>query len=152
MKRRAQNWHCTTKWSFALGISSVNLTKSSEKCGFGHIYWRNSSWKTSFFVQRDKDFEHDLNNWIQFKISDVKLSIRKNKNMYVATFNIFQWIILRILFQFSQHNFMYDKNNKFSQPARVTSGYWALSIVMLMKNAPFFFKHPFLIDVLENID
>ena len=46
---------------------------------------------------------------------------------------------------------MYDKNNKFSQPAIVTSSYWALSIVMLMKNAPFFFKHPFLIDVLENV-
>ena len=71
--------------------------------------------------------------------------------MYVTTFNIFQWIILRILFQFSQPNFMYDKNNKFSQPAIVTSSYWALSIVMLMKNAPFFFKHPFLIDVLENV-
>ena len=27
------------KWSFPLN------------CGFGHIYWRNPSWKTSFFVQ-----------------------------------------------------------------------------------------------------
>ena len=23
-------------------------------CGFGHIYWRNPSWKTSFFVHCDK--------------------------------------------------------------------------------------------------
>ena len=30
------------KWNFSLSISSVNVTKSAEKCGFGHIYWRNS--------------------------------------------------------------------------------------------------------------
>ena len=32
------------KWSFPLRISSVNVTKF----GFGHIYWRNPWWKTSF--------------------------------------------------------------------------------------------------------
>ena len=39
------------KWSFPLSISSVNETKSAGNCGFGHIYWRNCWWKTSFFVQ-----------------------------------------------------------------------------------------------------
>ena len=39
------------KWSFPLSISSVNETKSSVFCWFGHIYWRNPRWKTSFFVQ-----------------------------------------------------------------------------------------------------
>ena len=29
------------KWSFTLRISSVNMTKSTVSCGFGHIYWRN---------------------------------------------------------------------------------------------------------------
>ena len=29
------------KWSFTLRIFSVNVTKSSGNCGFGHIYWRN---------------------------------------------------------------------------------------------------------------
>ena len=29
------------KWSFSIKISSVNVTKSAENCGFGHIYWRN---------------------------------------------------------------------------------------------------------------
>ena len=29
------------KWSFPLGISSVNVTKSAGNCGFGHTYWRN---------------------------------------------------------------------------------------------------------------
>ena len=32
-------WHCTKKWSFPLRISSVNVTKSTVSCGFGHIYW-----------------------------------------------------------------------------------------------------------------
>ena len=34
--------HCTKKLSFPLRISSMNVTKSAENCGFGHIYWRNS--------------------------------------------------------------------------------------------------------------
>ena len=39
------------KWSFPLRISSVNVTKSVGNCGFGHIYWRNPWWETSFFAQ-----------------------------------------------------------------------------------------------------
>ena len=39
------------KWSVPLRISSVNVTNSVGSCGFGHIYWRNLSWKTSLFVQ-----------------------------------------------------------------------------------------------------
>ena len=39
------------KWSFPLRISSVNVTKSAVSCRLGHICWKNSSWKTSFFVQ-----------------------------------------------------------------------------------------------------
>ena len=39
------------KWSFSLWISSVNVTKSAGNCVFGHNYWRNPKWKTSFFVQ-----------------------------------------------------------------------------------------------------
>ena len=30
----------------------ANNPKQSENYGFGHIYSRNSEWKTSFFVQR----------------------------------------------------------------------------------------------------
>ena len=37
------------KWSFPLRIFSVNVTKSAVSCEFGHIYWRNPYWKTSFF-------------------------------------------------------------------------------------------------------
>ena len=44
------------KWSFPLRISSANTTKSAGNCGFGHIYWRNPSWTTSFFVpQSDRE-------------------------------------------------------------------------------------------------
>ena len=39
------------KWSFPLKISSVNVTRSAVSDGYGHIYWRNPWWKTSFFVQ-----------------------------------------------------------------------------------------------------
>ena len=39
------------KWSFPLGISSVNVIKSAVSCWFGYISWRNPEWKTSFFVQ-----------------------------------------------------------------------------------------------------
>ena len=39
------------KWSFPLRISSVKVTISAVSCRFGHIYWRNPKWKTSFFVQ-----------------------------------------------------------------------------------------------------
>ena len=37
-------------WSFPLRISSVNVAKSTVAFEFGHIYWINPQWKTSFFV------------------------------------------------------------------------------------------------------
>ena len=42
--------------SFPLKISSVNVTKSAENCGFGHIYWRNLERKTSRFGQLCQPF------------------------------------------------------------------------------------------------
>ena len=42
---------CDKKLSFSLRISSVNVTKSAGKCGFGHIYWINPKLKNSFFVE-----------------------------------------------------------------------------------------------------
>ena len=35
---RKVSLHCPPKRSFALRISSENVTKSVENCGFGHIY------------------------------------------------------------------------------------------------------------------
>ena len=40
--------HWTKKGSFPLRIYSLNVAKSAESCGFGHIYWINLYWKTSF--------------------------------------------------------------------------------------------------------
>ena len=39
----------TMKFSIKEFFSKV--TKSARKCGFGHNYWINPLWKTSFFVQ-----------------------------------------------------------------------------------------------------
>ena len=36
---------------FLLRIFPVNVTKFTVSCKFGPIYWENSYWKTSFFVQ-----------------------------------------------------------------------------------------------------
>ena len=45
------------KWDFPLWISSVKMNKFAGNYGFAQIYWRNPSWKTSFFVQ-----------WVMLKI------------------------------------------------------------------------------------
>ena len=46
-------WSTSTaqKWSFPWRISSISVSKSVGNSRFGHIYWKNPSWKTSFFVQ-----------------------------------------------------------------------------------------------------
>ena len=67
-KNNTHNFSIITaqKWSFPLRIYSVNVTKSTDSCGFGHIYWRNPYWKTSFLVQRIK---WDTFNKLQFDTS-----------------------------------------------------------------------------------
>ena len=45
------------KWGFPLRISPVNVTKSAVSSGFGHLYRRNPSWKTLFFVQCKIDIQ-----------------------------------------------------------------------------------------------
>ena len=81
----ATHIHCTKKWSFPLRISSVNVTKSAVSCGFGHIYWRNPYWKTSFFVQWQilkivilKVLEIVVVTWILSSFSDVTMANTKN--------------------------------------------------------------------------
>ena len=44
------------KRSLQLRISLVNKTKSAVSCGSGHIYWRNTYWKTCFLCS-DNSFE-----------------------------------------------------------------------------------------------
>ena len=56
------------KQSFSLRISSVNVTKSAVSCGFGHIYWRNPEWKTSFGILNRKTFLFEEANTGTFKV------------------------------------------------------------------------------------
>ena len=62
------------KWSFPLKISSVNVTKSARNSGFDHIYWKNPSWKTSFFIGCLK-FRHVA--WILASISNFRYNDRR---------------------------------------------------------------------------
>ena len=40
LHKRALRFTLHKNWSFRLRVSSVNVTKSSGNCGFGHIYWK----------------------------------------------------------------------------------------------------------------
>ena len=52
--------------SFQWRISSVNMTKSTVSCGFGHTYCGNLQRKTSFFVQ-----------WFPEKLKDAFCGLRQ---------------------------------------------------------------------------
>ena len=67
------------KWSFPLWISSVNVSKSAVSCRFGQIYWIESKWKTSTFVQRvswkygcsiDMIYRYSPTDTYMFKVND----------------------------------------------------------------------------------
>ena len=73
-------------------ISPVNVTESVRNCGFGHIYWRNPQWKTSFFVQwiycriyifLQKDFEKHVINHFDFE----KVLIEESNSHDINFFN-----------------------------------------------------------------
>ena len=51
------------KWSFSLSIYSVNVTKFAGNYSFGHIYWWNHYWKTSFFVKCGKKRRVEMDNF-----------------------------------------------------------------------------------------
>ena len=81
------------KWSFPLTISSVNVAKSAEICGFGQIYWKNPKWKTSFFVRYwlyllcPRCFRG--NSWALLKASSVADAIvyqKVQRNIYFLTY------------------------------------------------------------------
>ena len=50
--------HCPPKWSCPLRVFLVNKTKFMFLCGFGNIYWRNSWWNISFFVQWKSQYKN----------------------------------------------------------------------------------------------
>ena len=46
------------------------MTKSAGNFGFGHIYWRNPSWKTSCFVQCLRNYHRYLGQWKTISICE----------------------------------------------------------------------------------
>ena len=104
------------KPSFPLKNSSLNVTKSAENCGFGHIYWRNPEKKTSRFGQSCQPFiEEKYANcrfsyaafWLddkgKFAKTRVSLAIKvmlKRKTCDVTTPQLSQ-VILRIPYPIS---------------------------------------------------
>ena len=71
------------KWSFPIAIFSVNVTTSAVSCEFGHIYWRNPYWKTSFFVQwflDDIEVNINMSNSCQSFLYTTLENIRKSEN------------------------------------------------------------------------
>ena len=92
-----QRWRRTAqKWSFPLRISSVNVTKSAVSCGFGHIYWANPLWETSFFVQchvlvtsvKVKEFESSQeaisNSGFLFKKRNQEIRVERLKERVIS--------------------------------------------------------------------
>ena len=59
------------------------MTKPAGNCGFGHIYWRNSQWKTSFFVQwielsKIRPIPEDT--WYHWLITYIPKSMKKSES------------------------------------------------------------------------
>ena len=101
------------KWSFPLRISSVIATKSVRNCGFGHIYWKNPWWKTSFFVQHPFQkklyifsisffiYFETVYIWPMYHTLDKRISFR-------IIFYLSKWVLLC-----SRHGFFYYVFNYF---------------------------------------
>ena len=51
------------KMKFSIRFSSVNVIQSAGNCRFGHIYWRNPWWQTSFFLHAVGGFYNICNPW-----------------------------------------------------------------------------------------
>ena len=73
------------KWSFSLRNSSINVTKSAGNCEFGHIYWRNPSWKTSFFCAVEEK-EFFVKNFVIVKKNKLQL-----RTKYLRQTLVFMW-------------------------------------------------------------
>ena len=85
------SWTFTTlhkKLSFPLRISSVNVIKSAVSYGFGHIYWRNPYWNTSFFVQCQGHIQLVI-DWHQFSIPVMTTVLKLHT--FSRNLQTFQW-------------------------------------------------------------
>ena len=54
------------KWSFLLRISSENVIKFAENCGFGHRYWRKPySLRNLFYIGSSKNWTLSMHSYIK---------------------------------------------------------------------------------------
>ena len=106
------------KLSFPLRISSVNVTKYAVSCGFGHIYWRNHQWKTSFFVQWYPTFfvAGFKFSWtflrLPFSIFNKLYSASRDllfANLFKLIFHNFAWNYLHVIYLYILKNVKISK-------------------------------------------
>ena len=88
---KAADGSLNRNWSFPLRISSVNMTKSAVNCGFGHVYWRNPWWKTSFFCAMVTENSQIVRHKVMLKvIIDISLQqLWASSSWYFLSFNVF---------------------------------------------------------------
>ena len=96
------------KWSFPLRICSVNW-KFALSCVFGHIYWRNPRWKTSFFVQCTNLHLNEYRQELHYCLFAVKL------DRYVGIFNTLNDLSNKVWQEITEDKY----NRKFRGGSRV---------------------------------
>ena len=104
---RLDNLSQHKKWSFPLRISSVNVTKSSENCGFGHIYWRNPQRKTCAVYQQSwrklmGQSKEKKQKWENSKNFDTYFSLIFN--FYLLWLKSYFWKVDYLLYFFRDWN------------------------------------------------
>ena len=107
---------------------------SSGKCGFGHIYWRNPWWETSFFVQcLSKAFDRVWYEGLLFKIQG--LEVRSNLCKFLVSFVV--PILLVVQNEFTPvrtevlHEFILEPLNFFICINYISTGFSSFAIICL---------------------
>ena len=98
------------EWSFPLWTSSVIVTKSAGNFGFGHICWKNPSWKTFFLVQGNQGrflFEKIVNG---AKISELFLEKARTQGYRYAS--VRDLSELPLYFRFSRETYKRNYETK----------------------------------------
>ena len=101
------------------------MTKSAVSCGFGHIYWRNSSWKTSQFVQCNSL----LFRFLDMKF-DTKVHYRKYRDREHWLLGVVRLIPLAATFLVFMKKDKYSERMNASNPVLVT---WFLKLSVVIK-------------------
>ena len=81
------------KSSFPLRISSVNVTESAGNWGFDHIYWRNSEWKTSFFVQCGYNISKVTVNYCSSQMQIILFKLSRILIIFTGTSERYYWLL-----------------------------------------------------------